>query len=357
MMVFDKGRALVIAIADYQEISALPPAVLNDARDVATALQDARYCGYPPGNVRMLLDHKATLNAIRAELADLASAAGPDDTAMIFFSGHGGRFASGLEQTSALIPVDSRLDDLPGTTLTEKEFSKALSAIQAARLIVVLDACHSGGAGVLKGDQATQINLGFDEKSLQRLAQGVGRVIIASSRVSEFSYVHPGARNSVFTGHLLEALTGHASTNGDGLIRVFDIFNYVTENVRRNITDQHPVFRASDVEENFPIALDRGGAKTPANASPQPSGMWRDLEQIMADLYPAGPSDQGIWERAGGDLSRLSLAGSGRANWFAALRLLKRGGGGHGINIKSLLETALEDFPYHSELTALVTAN
>jgi hypothetical protein len=178
-------------------------------------------------------------------------------------------------------------------------------------------------------------------------------VIIASSRASEFSYALPGARNSVFTGHLLEALTGHASTSGDGLVRVFDVFNYVAEHVRRSISNQHPVFKASDVEENFPIALDRGGVKAPANATLRPPDRWRDIEQIMADLYPAGPADQSMWERAGGDLSRLNLSGNGRANWFAALRTLKRGGGGSGISVKSLIDTALDDFPHQSELKAL----
>ncbi|MER7005248.1 effector-associated domain EAD1-containing protein [Dactylosporangium sp. NPDC000555] len=73
----------------------------------------------------------------------------------------------------------------------------------------------------------------------------------------------------------------------------------------------------------------------------------------MADLYPAGPTDQDIWARAGGDVSRLKLSGTGRANWFAALRALRLGGGGHNINARSLLDSAISDFPHHPELTAL----
>ncbi len=145
-----------------------------------------------------------------------------------------------------------------------------------------------------------------------------------------------------------------AHTTGDGLIRVFDVFNHVAEKVRTSVPDvQHPIFKASDLEDNFPVALDRGGLKTPAPSQPAQPDRWREIETIMADLYPAGPTDQEIWARAGGDLSRLRLHGTGRANWFVALRNLKLGGGGQQISPHTLLETATDDFPHHPELTAL----
>jgi hypothetical protein len=351
---FDKGRALVIGVANYSEISCLPDAVLNDARDVASMLQSDAYCGFPATNVRLLLDDQATLSAIKGALADLASAADPDDTVVIFFSGHGARFLQGTTETSALVSFDSKCSDLLSTTLTEADFSAALAKIKAKRLLVLIDACHAGGAGVLKGDGDGDIRFGFDEKSLQRLAEGAGRVIMASSRATETSLVLPGARNSVFTSKLLEALRGKARTVGDGLIRVFDVFNYVAEQVARGVPGrQHPLFKASDLESNFPIALECGGVKTVSTQTGVSEG-WRELEQIMADLYPAGPNDQDIWARAGGDLSRLKLSGTGRANWFSAIRALKLGGGGVAISRRALIEAALDDYPHHPELAALI---
>ncbi|WP_318875052.1 effector-associated domain EAD1-containing protein (plasmid) [Sinorhizobium meliloti] len=74
----------------------------------------------------------------------------------------------------------------------------------------------------------------------------------------------------------------------------------------------------------------------------------------MADLYPAGPTDQDIWLRAGGDLSRLKLGGTGRAAWFAALRTLSQGGGGSNISKRSLIEAALVEFPNHKRLSELI---
>jgi hypothetical protein len=71
----------------------------------------------------------------------------------------------------------------------------------------------------------------------------------------------------------------------------------------------------------------------------------------MPDLFPLGPTDQDIWLRAGGDLSRLKLSGNGRAQWFAALRQLSLGGG--GLSRENLISAALDEFPAHRELKAL----
>lgn len=353
-MKFDKGRALVIGIANYEAVGALPNAVLNDALDIAETIKSSVYCGYPEANVTVLTNDAATLENIRSALTDLAVTATTDDTVAIFFSGHGTRIGSGPAATSALVPYDCKLTDIAGTTLGEAELSAAIAAINAPRIIFVVDACHAAGTATLKsgvGEHGLEgSDEGFGEKSLQQLAQGTGRVVLASSRATETSLVLERERNSVFTTAMLSGLKGAAPAANDGTIRVFDLFNHVSETVRKSVPGkQHPVFKASDLEENFPVALARGGSKS---ISPSGSQRHRDLEQIMPDLFPIGPTDQDIWLRAGGDISRLNLSGNGRARWFAALRLISLGGGG-GISRESLIDAALDEFPAHRELRAL----
>lgn len=353
-MKFSQGRALVIGVANYQEVSRLPEAVLNDARDVADVLGAPDLCGYPVGNVTLLLDQEATLAGIRKALTELAADSTPEDTVVIFFSGHGARFGAGDSASSALIPYDCRPTDALATTLPEAELSMALASIKASRLLVVLDACHAGGAATLKSDSSENIIEGFEEKSLQRLSQGTGRVVLASSRASETSLVLRGERNSVFTDAFLHGLKGGAPADADGLIRIFTLFNHLSEKVRQVVPGkQHPIFKASDLEDDFPVALSLGGRKSPGS-SILPFQDSRDLEQVMADLYPAGPTDQDIWLRAGGDPSRLKLGGTGRTAWFTALRTLSQGGGGSEISKRSLIEAALAEFPNHKLLTRLL---
>ena len=352
------GHAVVIGVANYRSVARLPDAVLNDARDVAAVLKSRAYCGYDDRNVHLLLDGDATLDRMRVTLASLAGSSGPDDTVVIFFSGHGARFGDPTDQVSALLPIECDARRLDATSLSEAEFSAALQRFAARRLLVLIDACHSAGAGRIKGAQAGELAaLGYSEKTLVRLAQGTGRVLIASSRADEQSWVLPDARNSVFTSHLLDALHGRGSTSGDGLIRVFEIFNHVAELVKRDVPGcQHPVFRASELEDNFPVVLDRGGVKSAAStpASAVAPDVWKELGDILPDLYPAGPTDQEIWARAGGDPSRLHFNDTGRAAWFRALQVLRRGGGGSGIRRDTLIRAALEDYPHHGALLALL---
>jgi metacaspase-1 len=356
---FSDGHALVIAIAAYRpRVGPLPAAVIQDAREIAAVLTSPAHCGYPAQNVTQLLDGEATLDRIRRELARLAFHTRAQDTVVIYFSGHGARLGSGPSEASVLIPFDCSPSDATATTLSETELSTALAAIPTERLVVLIDACHSAGAGSFKtSSEIPGLDLGFTEKSLARLATGKGRVLIASSRASETSLILSGASNSLFTEHLVAALRGGARGQGDGLIRIFDVFTYVAARVRGAAPGrQHPVFKASDVEDNFPLALDCGGQKSAVSTSrdAKPSNVWQRLEMILPDLYPTGPQDQEIWARAGGDLSRLRLIGTGRANWFNALKVLRQGGGGGSINRVSLINAALEEFPHHPDLTDFI---
>lgn len=357
---FPSGHALVIAIADYSEVNPLPQVVINDACEITNTLSSPGYCGYDPKNIVSLLDGKATLEAIRSELDALTIRAKSDDTVFIYFSGHGANLGTPIDPLSALVPVDCELASVSDTVLVEEEFSSALDRIKAQRLVVIIDACHAGGAASLKAiGNSPLADLGFSEKSLGRLAQGIGRVIIASSRASETSLILPGASNSLFTEHLVDALRGVGHTQSDGLIRVFDIFNHVSEKVKAAVPGkQHPIFKASDLEDNFPVSLDCGGIKS-TTFKPQVSNenqqvLWRKLEDILADLYPSGPQEQEIWLRANGDISQLRLIGTGRAQWFSALRAMRQGGGGKDINQQVLIEVVLQDYPHHQELQQLI---
>jgi hypothetical protein len=81
---YPQGHALLIGVANYQKISSLPAAILNDVNDVAATLSAPNYCAYAPANVVTLLDENATRAAILKGLDELAARAGPDDTACVF---------------------------------------------------------------------------------------------------------------------------------------------------------------------------------------------------------------------------------------------------------------------------------
>lgn len=79
-------------------------------------------------------------------------------------------------------------------------------------------------------------------------------------------------------------------------------------------------------------------------ASERGRDFWSALRDIATELCPAGPMQERIWQRAGGDPSRLPLATTPQTMWFDAVDLLRRGGGGE-INSASLLRVLKMDFP------------
>jgi hypothetical protein len=261
---FENGYALVIGIADYAQVRDLPDSVLADAKDISQVLQDENFCGYPQDQVKLLLGEEATALHIKSNLNWLANVTGEADTAVIFFSGHGGQLTTAGQTENYLIPYEADAQNLPGTAISDTTLVKLLNNIRAGRLLVLFDACHSGGIGDVKGGDLTDqavVKSGLDDKLYDRLGQGTGRAVIASSRSDEVSWVFPDMPNSLFTHHMLQAFKGGALMRDDGLVRLFDLFDYVSERVSTDQPRQHPILKA-EIEKNFPIALHLGGKKT-----------------------------------------------------------------------------------------------
>ncbi len=262
MVAMDNAHALVVGIANYENIPVLPPTVLADAGDIAALLADPQVGGYPAANVRLLRDGAASKAGLLAALADLAQASTPDSTVLFYLSSHGGRIEDGPYAGEYLLPVDTDYSTdqaIAQTAIAGADFTKALAAIPARKLLVLMDCCHAGGIGQPKGVTAPTIKAGLPDSYYDALKSGKGRVILAAARPDEFSWVLPNAANSLFTAHLLAGLRGGIASE-DGLVRIFDVFEYVQPRVTADRSDQHPIFKA-ELEDNFPVALYLGGKK------------------------------------------------------------------------------------------------
>lgn len=359
-MTFNQGRALVIGVSSYQHVRKLPVAVLNDAHDIAAVLSHPDLCALDPGNVTLLLDGDATLSGIRAALGNLSQACKADDTVIIYFTGHGGILGDGAKAATYLVPVDGNLMRYEHTMLSEAEFSRILKALSARRVLVILDACHAGGAVTLKGsvDEVEEFTPGYTSKSLALLSEGAGRAVFASCAPSETSLVLGSARNSLFTTHLLEGLRGKGEPIGSQVVRIFNLFGYVAPKVQAESGGkQSPNFKA-DVDANFAVAMVEGASKK-STAELMPASElstfdWEALLSVLQDLYPLGPTEQHIWRRAGGDLSRIVVSGSGASAWYGAIHEVRNGGGGGSITLRRLADVASKDYSNNQILRRLI---
>jgi adenosylhomocysteine nucleosidase len=80
---------------------------------------------------------------------------------------------------------------------------------------------------------------------------------------------------------------------------------------------------------------------------PPPELSQAELVEVFASLYPEGPGQRAIWERAGGDLAMLETTGTGRERWWRAVGQIIRGG---APQLPRLLDEMTVDFPHSDAL-------
>ncbi|MET9735735.1 caspase family protein [Streptomyces sp. NPDC006458] len=248
--------ALFVGIDDYP----LPHRSLRGAvNDVEAAARLLGMLGEGAFETRFLRNAEATTDAVVAAVRDHLGAAGPGDTALFWFSGHGTDYAAVLplhlrtEATGryqALVCADSPRQG--GRPLVDKELGALLDAVAArgAHVAAVLDCCFSGGAtrrlaqAGLTARYAPPAPWWGEPLDGRGPTAGSGttsaarHVLLAAGRLNELSYERDfdGVPHGVFTHALLDALraAGPGATYRDLLAAAHC-------QVRTERADQHPV--------------------------------------------------------------------------------------------------------------------
>jgi WD40 repeat protein len=91
-----------------------------------------------------LYDRDATRGKIRQRLSEIAKDVGEDDVVLLYLAGHG-KVSLG-EEMFYFVPVDGRDDNLDETAVSTAIIAEAIRNLPARRIVLILDACQSGGA-------------------------------------------------------------------------------------------------------------------------------------------------------------------------------------------------------------------
>jgi hypothetical protein len=189
--------------------------------------------------------------------------------------------------------------------------------LKPQRLLVVLDCCHAAGMGIkdvvpvpagyveaaiaptllMGGGKAVA---GPGDKGVEALGQGKGRAVLSSSSGEQSSYMRKDGKMSIFTYHLIEALTGHAEPKeGATEVLVSDVMGHVYRRVPQSAKTDWSVDQTPDyqVNGNFPIALLLGG-KGLSKGQPPPD----PLEDIAKEASMARKIDTGGGAYIGGSV-------------------------------------------------------
>ena len=275
---FSPGHALIVGVgADL-------PNTIDDAVGVASVLNDPSRCAYPPEQVHLLTGEQANRTSILTSLDTLAQTTNAESTVVVYFSGHGYLTQSPLGSIYFLMPHGYDVTQLYTTAISGSELATKLAAIKAQKLVVLLDCCHAGGVGDAKAPGLSLTKSPLPPEALPLLAQGSGKVLIASSREDELSYA--GKPYSAFTLAIIEALCGVGVAKQDGYVRVADVALHAREWVpRRTGEKQHPVLHFEHAD-NFVLAYYAGG-------DAQPKGLPFQMDAVQIEPVP------GAWTLSG----------------------------------------------------------
>src|SRR2546428_2179732 len=221
--IYSHSHALVVGINNYAKAAHLRCA-RQDAEAVADRL--VRSFGFAADNVTLLLDEQATRATIldRFLLFTREDLVAPDDRLVVFFAGHGATRLGRRGEVGFLVPHDGEPGNL-ASLLRWDDLTRNSELIPAKHILFIMDACY-GGLALTRAFPPGAAR--FAKDMLQRYARQVIAAGKADEVVADQGGPLPG--HSVFTGHLLEALGGKASSR-EGLISANSVMAYVYDRV------------------------------------------------------------------------------------------------------------------------------
>lgn len=295
MNLFTQGHALVIGVGDYQDPEWRAPITVADAQGVADALKDPLVSAYPPDQVTMLCNAQATLAGVTTALENLAQQVKRTDTVFIFFCGHGtlGDDGEYYFATQDTLFTGNQIE--AGTGLSKTDLITRLRAIQAQKLLFIINACFSGHVSP---------SLGPSEKSLgaplsatlgaEILGTGEGRALIMASRPSQSSHYLGWKQQTFFGKGLVDGLRGVGVATRSGYIGLFELYEQLYKSVKTAAGEikerQEPMLTLLQGVGPFPVAFYPGATSHNLGAieqtAPRRMGvevMPRPTVQILAE--------------------------------------------------------------------------
>lgn len=224
--------ALLVGVSDYERTSDLTNTD-DDATELYAGLRNAGLLH--PASI-VLTNEQATTRAVASALRRIAAAAGPDDTFLFLFSGHGDQ----IDVPVSVAELDGRAEtiELYDAPMTDAELKPLFDQVNARMSLLVIDACYAGGFRNLI-DRPNVLGLFSSEEDLTSL---VATRFQAGGFLSYF---------------LRAGITGEADDDGDGIVTAGEISTYVRRRFRRE--GDVPATTREDERNYQNILVERGG--------------------------------------------------------------------------------------------------
>lgn len=239
--------AVIVGVGRY---SAMPSLKFtdDDAYRFYSFLKSPEGGALPDEQISVLVDEAATRQNILNTMRQKFLKADANDVVLLYFSGHG------LE--GCFLPVDY---DGFNNKLRHDEIKQIFKQSKAKHKLCIADACHSGSLNFNNGDLAAK---GPAPVTLERYYQAFedaegGIALLMSSKAEELSLEDHGLRQGVFTYYVLQGLKGRADGNGDYLVTIKELYNYVYSKVREYTAGVQTPVLTGTYDDAMPVALRR----------------------------------------------------------------------------------------------------
>ena len=239
---------LAIGVSEYPQEAMKLKYAAKDAKVLSKTFQATSHSLYRNIEVKVLTDKDATRRNILQGLTWLRKEMTQRDVAIVSFAGHGSQDADGKLY---LLPVDADKDDLLSTAVPGEQIKSVLAGIPG-RVIVLLDACHSGAVDGEKRRAAASLT---DDLVRDLVTDDYGVIVMCSSMGKEFSLESATVEHGFFTLALVEGLSGKADYNKTGVVYLNGLDLYVTTRVKElSKGKQHPVTTRPTSIRSFPLS-------------------------------------------------------------------------------------------------------
>ncbi|MCP5529336.1 MAG: caspase family protein [Opitutaceae bacterium] len=249
-------HVVTIGVNTYQN----PAYNLNYARADATAVDAALRARLGPLFTRThfhtLYDAEATRANILATLDTVKREAGPRDTFVLYYAGHG---VMSEEDDPEFFLAPHEITQLYGERrvlrrlgVSSEELLAYSRDIPAQKQLFILDACQSAGALKTLASRGA-----VEERAIAQLARSSGTHWLTATGSEQFATEFAKLGHGAFTHVLLEALGGAADA-GDGLVTVNELKAYLEAKVpaltaAEKGAAQYPV--TYGYGQDFPLAV------------------------------------------------------------------------------------------------------
>ena len=252
--------AVIVGVSKYQYPNLTLRYADRDAEELYKLLLTPNGGGFQSDHICKLTNEQATTGNVTRALRSFLKKPAREDLVLIYFACHGSPDPD-RPGNVYLLTYDTDPTDIAGTALPMETIDQALKGnLHSEKVIILADTCHSAAIGGGIGGRRSVVD---DSKLMNRFLQDISRskggvALLTSAEANEVSFEDAkwGGGHGVFTHYLLEGMRGAADRDGNGLVTIGELFEYVRDNVQK-ATDykQHPSIGTNAYDRKMPVAI------------------------------------------------------------------------------------------------------